>query len=169
MTSTTGFFGAVAEHLKFVAPSYLGKQRLGQNLQRTRYVWVPTGDAFEDADGRGRTGRQLHDRIARLEAHCFGTTIDQAEMLRAALATALRYHAGPRGYVLGQATWVNQGEVDASWELVQPFTVRLPFFAVTIPDTGPVPQPAPDDAYAYVTPTSVEAVVSPDVIPVLGA
>lgn len=132
------FLGCSAR-LAHVAKGAFGAHLEGRIAAPARYVWVPTGDRFDLSGGLARGGRMLHTQLAGVDVVITGRTYGEAEGLRAALVTALRYEMGGPAYELGPASWRKTEEKDASWELTQAIVLKLPLYRMDLPDSGPTP------------------------------
>jgi hypothetical protein len=155
--SVSSVMALVAHELRFVAPASFGAPGKDLNLAPPRYVWVPRDDVFaRGATGSGVNARQLHSRDATLWAVIYGRDYEEAEMLQAALFTALRKVLQGANYVPGKGVWPLEQWGHHGVVCRQEIMLRsLPLYRTKLPQAGPAPQPAPPDQYETVAPTSV--------------
>jgi hypothetical protein len=141
-----------------VAASALGEQFLARNTANRFYVWVLLFDEFESPAGHGRTGKQIHDRIATFMVRVTGNSLHETEMLRAALITAVgktMRGRSDRSYRLGRAEWMSRADNTGPHVCDQIISLVVPFLEVTLPP-GPAPQDAADNSFTTVEITARE-------------
>lgn len=122
-----------------------GGRRVAQHDRPPRIVWVPTRDAFTPATKGGTNPRSVRTRIAGVEAHVWGTTLEQAEDLVHRLVVALHRLAHGsykvRTCVWDKPEWMEHGEA----------CVLAFEFAIPVTD-----EPAPQVVVAAVAPDTAE-------------
>ncbi len=136
MSGLLFYINAIGQKLDGVARTSFGETEDARHRERPRYVWLPALDQFEGATGRGKAGRQIKNQVARCVVKCIGRTFEEAEMLRASLATAtgeVRGGHSDANYRLGPGRWRSRVDNGDEWVCEQQLDLVIAFSLVDLP------------------------------------
>lgn len=146
LTSVRAITGMAAEE---------GETHLGEHGAPPRVVFVVLGAEPETGTQRVRTiGAKTLPDIAtdawQVEAHCWGVDLRQAELLRAAVVTAVRKVARGRRYIVQRTEAARLGHASRGHLLVVSIDLHVPMSQIALPQLQPLEYPlAPINAVDF--------------------
>lgn len=139
---TTALIDQIATKLAGCGETKFGRDRLAENDEPPRYVWVPVADSYNapsylDApvDDGGDIDLVHGSLESTFAVHVWAIDYATAWRMRAALATAIRDVVGAGSYKIGGATWVSVDPDRHGVAVTQTVTILTPLVAQQLPET----------------------------------
>jgi len=112
-----------------------GANQLSAQVPSPRWVWVTLGGPTDPPLAPGADPQPIGTRHIRCEVHCWGGTYEEAELMQAALLTAIREQGNGMIIPVGERD-IEPNTDDGGYVIVQTFDVDVMVPRMVLPLTG---------------------------------